>query len=65
MMIDHPGLYSPSEIISTFFCFMVAGQTVGQISPIFKNFADAKIAAEKIYDLINREQSLVENDKGI
>lgn len=38
---------------------MVAGQTIGQISPTFKNVADAKIAGEKIYDLINREQTLV------
>lgn len=58
MLIDHPGQYRPSDIISTFFCFMVAGQTIGQISPTFKNVADAKIAGEKIYDLINREQAL-------
>ena len=32
---------------------MVAGQTIGQISPIFKILADAKIATEKIYKLMS------------
>lgn len=59
MMIGNPGQYRASDIISTFFCFMVAGQSVGQISPIFKNIADAKTAADKIYELINRQQGSI------
>lgn len=44
MMIENPGSYSASQLISTFFCFLVAGQTIGQLSPVVKNMTDAKIA---------------------
>lgn len=49
IMINNPGNFKASDIISTFFCFLVAGQSIGQISPIFKNVGDAKAAALKIY----------------
>ena len=54
MLIGKSDKYLPAEIISTFFCFMVAGQSIGQISPIFKNFADAHEAYLKIYKLMSR-----------
>ncbi len=57
-MITDSGRFKASDIISTFFCFLVAGQSIGQISPIFKNIADAKIAASKIYELTRRTQQL-------
>lgn len=59
MMIMNPGQYKASEIISTFFCFMVAGQSIGQISPIFKSIADAKVAATKIYELVNKKHNSI------
>lgn len=55
-MIKNSGIFKASDIISTFFCFLVAGQSIGQISPIFKNIADAKVAVSKIYELIGRTQ---------
>jgi len=57
MMIGSPEKYKSSEIIATFFCFMVASQNIGQISPMMKTLADAKVAAKKIYDLMDSEIS--------
>lgn len=61
MLINKTGDSSSSDIISTFFCFMVAGQSIGQISPIFKNAVDAHQAYVKIFHLVSREKGLSEN----
>jgi len=31
--------YTAATIIGTFFCFVIGGSSIGQISPIMKNFA--------------------------
>lgn len=64
-MITNNGIFKASDIISTFFCFLVAGQSIGQISPIFKNLADAKIAAAKIFELTKKTHQLEQNKNGI
>jgi hypothetical protein len=33
---------------------MVAGQSIGQISPILKNWSDAKSAYSNIYNIVKR-----------
>ena len=38
----------------TFFCFIIGGSTVGQLSPIAKNFAEGKVAVSKLYALMKR-----------
>lgn len=37
LIIDYD--YLPTVVIGTFFCFIIGGSSVGQISPIAKNFA--------------------------
>lgn len=61
MLVNQTGDASPSDIISTFFCFMVAGQSIGQVSPIFKNAVEAHQAYSKIFQLVCRDQALIEN----
>jgi len=36
--------YNIGVILSTFFCFLVGGSSIGQIAPFFKNIADGRIA---------------------
>ena len=38
------GKYNVGTILSTFFCFLVGGSSVGQISPFFKNIADGRVS---------------------
>jgi hypothetical protein len=38
--------------MSTFFCFLIGGATVSQISPIMKNIAEGKVAAGSLYYLL-------------
>lgn len=51
--------------MSTFFCFLIGGASVGQISPLLKNIAEGKVAAGKLYYLINRKKTLIEPEPGI
>lgn len=53
-----------ATVIATFFCFMIGGSSVGQISPIMKNIAEAKVAAANLYDLMEREKTLIEPESG-
>jgi hypothetical protein len=46
--------YDAPTVISTFFCFLIGGASVGQISPIMKNIAEGKVAAGSLYELIGR-----------
>lgn len=46
--------YTASTIISTFFCFLIGGASVGQISPILKNIAEGKVAGAKLFSLLKR-----------
>ena len=38
---------------------------MGQISPIMKNIAEAKVAASQLYSLIDRKMTLIEPEHGI
>ena len=60
LIIWHPDKYQAPVIISTFFCFLVGGASVGQISPILKNIAEGKVAAAQLYALMNRNKTLIE-----
>jgi hypothetical protein len=36
--------YDAPTVLGTFFCFIIGGSTIGQISPILKNIAEGKTA---------------------
>lgn len=38
------GKYNAADILSTFFCFIVGGSSIGQISPFFKNIAEGRVS---------------------
>jgi ABC-type multidrug transport system fused ATPase/permease subunit len=57
--------YNAGTIISAFFCFLIGGSSVGQISPFFKNIADGRVAMTEFLDLLKREKTLVEPANGI
>lgn len=58
------GKYDVAVILSTFFCFIVGGSSVGQISPYFKNIAEGRVSMAELLDLLNREKTLVEPING-
>ena len=58
------GKYDAAVILSTFFCFIVSGSSVMQISPSLKSIAEGRVAMAEFYDLLNREKSLVEPSEG-
>jgi hypothetical protein len=43
LIIENDG-YNIGVILSAFFCFVIGGSSVGQISPFFKNIADGRVA---------------------
>lgn len=59
------GKYDIGTILSTFFCFIIGGSSVGQISPFFKNITDGRIAMGEFKELTEREKTLVEPINGI
>ena len=44
IILDNPGQYDIAVVLSTLFCFLVGGSSVGQIAPFFKNIADGRVA---------------------
>jgi hypothetical protein len=65
LIIWFPETYNAPLVMSTFFCFLIGGASVGQISPLLKNIAEGKVAAGKLYYLINRKKTLIEPEPGI
>lgn len=57
--------YDIAVILSTFFCFLVGGSSVGQIAPFFKNIVDGRIAMAEFFDVLKREKTLVEPKEGV
>lgn len=53
----------PAVVIGTFFCFVIGGSSIGQISPILKNITEGRVAVQKLYDLMERKKSLEEKVK--
>jgi hypothetical protein len=59
LIIWSPDVYTAPIVLSTFFCFLIGGASVGQISPLVKNLAEGKVAAGKLYYLTSRKRTLV------
>ena len=49
-----------ADVISTFFCIIMGGASIGQIAPSLKNIALGKAALAKMFELIDRVPTLVE-----
>lgn len=52
-----------SDVVGTFFCFIIGGSSIGQISPILKNIMEGRVAVQKLYDLMERKKTLDEKVK--
>jgi len=65
IILDNPGYYNISIVLSTLFCFLVGGSSIGQISPFFKNIADGRVAMADFLYILNRKKTLVEPVNGI
>jgi hypothetical protein len=48
------GKYDAAVILSTFFCFIVGGSSVSQLSPFLKNIAEGRVALAELFDLLGR-----------
>ncbi len=53
----------PAVVVGTFFCFIIGGSSIGQISPVIKNITEGRVAVQTLYDLIERKKSLNEQVK--
>lgn len=65
LIIWYPADYQAPTVISTFFCFLIGGASIGQISPVMKNIAEGKVAASKLYSLVDRVKTLDESLTGM
>lgn len=54
-----------ADVISTFFCIIMGGASIGQIAPSLKNIALGKAALAKLFELVDREPTLKEPIDGI
>lgn len=43
---------NPGVVLGTFFCFIIGGSSVGQISPVLKNITEGRVAIQVLYDLM-------------
>ena len=50
-------------VVGTFFCFIIGGSSIGQVSPILKNLMEGRVAVQKLYDLMERKKTLNEKVK--
>jgi ABC-type multidrug transport system fused ATPase/permease subunit len=60
--------YEAGVVVGTFFCFIIGGSSIGQISPILKNVMEGRVAVQVLYDLMERKKTLnekVENGQKI
>lgn len=48
-------VYSTGDVLVVFFSILMAGFNLGQLSPAFKKIAEGKIAAAKIFAIIDRK----------
>jgi hypothetical protein len=51
--------------MSTFFCFLIGGASISQLSPVMKNIAEGKVAAKSLYHLLERKKTLIEPETGV
>lgn len=58
------GKYDAAIILSCFFCFLVGGSSISQISPFMKNIAEGRVAMAEFFDLLYREKTLIEPEDG-
>ena len=59
LIIWFPSKYQAPTVLSTFFCFLIGGASIGQVSPIMKNIAEGKVAASKLFKLMGRDKTLI------
>lgn len=52
--------YEAGLVVGTFFCFIIGGSSIGQISPILKNVMEGRVAVQVLYDLMERKKTLNE-----
>ena len=65
LILWFPESYTAPVVMSTFFCFLIGGSSVGQISPFMKNIAEGKVAIGKLFYLLDRKKTLVESETGV
>jgi ATP-binding cassette subfamily B (MDR/TAP) protein 1 len=63
IILDHGATIA--DVISTFFCIVLGGTSIGQATPALKNIAMGKAALAKLFQLVDREPTLKEATNGI
>lgn len=57
--------YTIADVISCFFCIIMGGASIGQMAPSLKNIGMGKAALAKMFQLIDRQPTLVEPTDGV
>lgn len=48
------GLYSAGDVLVVFFCIVMGGMQLSQLTPAFKNISEGRMAAARIFAIIDR-----------
>ncbi len=59
LIIKDPTKYNSTDIVATFFSFIIGGSSISQISPIMKNVAEGRVAIGKLLKIMKREKTLI------
>lgn len=57
--------YTAGEVLIVFFSIIMGGFNISQLSPCMKAFAEGQQAAAKIYAVLDRNPSIVDDDVGL
>lgn len=61
------GLMSAGDVLLTFFALSLGASSLGTAGPAFKSFAEARAAAPRVFEIIERKSPIdpLDNDQGI
>jgi len=59
------GQITPGEILGVFFGVLIGAMSIGQTSPQIQAFASGTGAASKIFEVIDRQPTIDNSDKGL
>lgn len=48
------GLYTAGDVLVVFFCIVMGGMQLSQLTPAFKNISEGRMAASRIFAIIDR-----------
>ena len=57
--------YDAGDVITVFFCVIIPGFNLSQLTPAYKKIAEGRQAAARIYEVIDRKPKITNPPNGI